>query len=335
MIHTRARGLAAGALLAAVTLLAACGTTEPAASQTTVSEAPESSSGPLTFTDGRGEEVTLPDGPATRVVVLEWSQAEAVVSLGVEPVGLADVAGYTSWVGTAAPLTNEPTDVGVRREPSIETIATLEPDLILGSVGSIPDSAMEQMERIAPIALMTGANGDDPLGLMRSEFTTIATALGQEDNAEKILATYDDTVAANAQKLADAGLEGTPIVLSSPYADGANVTIRMHGPRTTVQAVANDMGLTPAWEDPGDEQWGLSNIDLEGLTNLPDNTRFFYWGNDTSESIDALESAALWQDLPFVKEDHVYRGAVGIWAYGGPVSMTAWSNDITNQLTAP
>lgn len=210
MIHTRARGLAAGALLAAVTLLAACGTTEPAASQTTVSEAPESSSGPLTFTDGRGEEVTLPDGPATRVVVLEWSQAEAVVSLGVEPVGLADVAGYTSWVGTAAPLTNEPTDVGVRREPSIETIATLEPDLILGSVGSIPDSAMEQMERIAPIALMTGANGDDPLGLMRSEFTTIATALGQEDNAEKILATYDDTIAANAQKLADAGLEGTP-----------------------------------------------------------------------------------------------------------------------------
>lgn len=334
MHRTIRRTWASGALLAAITMLAACGTTDPATTETTSTPAAEQSAGPVTFTDGRGEQVTLPDGPATKVVVLEWSQAESVIALGVDPIGLADVTGYTSWVGNVAPFTTEPTDVGVRREPSVETIATLEPDLILGSVGSIPDSAMEQMERIAPIALMNGADGNDPLGLIRSEFTTIATALGKETQAEEVLATYDTTITENAQKLADAGLEGTPVVLTSPYADGANVTIRMHGPRTAVQAVAEDMGLTAAWEDAGDEQFGLSNIDLEGLTELPDDTRFLYWGNDDSEDIKSLEESSLWTELPFVKDDHVYRGAVGIWAYGGPASMTAWSNDLTEQLTS-
>lgn len=318
--------------LLATGLLASCGTTDPpqeAAASNTEAE-------PITVTDGRGESVTLPDGPATEVVTLEWMQTEMAVSLGVDPVGVADVEGYQSWVGTVAPLTGDPVDVGVRREPSVEAVAELQPDLILGGLDSVPEAAMDQMERIAPVVLLASADAEAPLERIQEDFTTIATLLGAESQADDVLAEMDARIADNAARIDAAGLTGTPVVLTSPYAEGANLTIRMHGPRTAVQVVANQMGLTPAWDDPGDDAFGLSNIDLEGLTELPDDTRFLYWGNEDDE--DPVETAMVgnpvWESLPFVQEGHVYEAAVGIWAYGGPASMAAWSDDLVSQLGA-
>src|SRR5690625_5802067 len=120
-------------------MLAACGTTDPPQEEST--EPPGEA---VTITDGRGESITLPEGPADRVVTLEWVQTEMVTSLGVNPVGVADVEGYQSWVGAVVPLTDDPTAVGIRREPSIGAIAELEPDLILGSLDSVPQERSEE-----------------------------------------------------------------------------------------------------------------------------------------------------------------------------------------------
>src|SRR5690606_26094626 len=80
--------------LAAVVVLAACGTTEAPVPETAASAEP--SAAPVTVTDSRGKEVTL-DRPATRVVSLEWGETEMLVSLGVMPVGAADVKGFATW----------------------------------------------------------------------------------------------------------------------------------------------------------------------------------------------------------------------------------------------
>ncbi|WP_110590570.1 iron-siderophore ABC transporter substrate-binding protein [Microbacterium suaedae] len=320
-------GLVAVAALA----LTGCGATE---APVDAGEEDGSAGEAITIVDARGEEIVLPDGPAETVVALEWHQAEDVVTLGGELVGLSDVDGYTSWVGESAPLPNEPTDVGVRSEPSIETVSELEPDLIVGSLRSIPDEAMEQMERIAPVALFAGADASDPLGTVRSEFETMATLLGTEERGAEILADMDETFEANAARIDEAGLAGTPFVFASPYADGANVTVRMHGPGSATQAVATELGLTAAWSDDGDEGYGLSNTDLEGLTALPDDTEFLYWDNaDTEDVVEtSLAGSAVWESLAFVEDGRVHPAAVGIWAYGGPASMMAWSDDIVRAL---
>lgn len=329
---TTRRTLTALAAVGALALLAACGTTDEPASDAPSTPA---ASGPVSITDDRGETVEL-DAPATRVVSLEWMQTEMLTSLGVTPVGAADVAGYTSWVGTVVPLSGEPEDVGTRGEPSVEAIAGLEPDLIVGVTSSVPEGAMEQMERIAPVALFDGADASDPLGYVEQTFRSIATLVGQDDAADDVMAASQATIDENAAAIADAGLEGTPVVFASPYAEGANVTIRMHGPRTAFQAVADEMGLTAAWQDPGDDAYGLSYVDVEGLTVLPEDTRFLYWGNDDEDDVVAttLSGNAVWQSLPFVQQDHVHRAGVGIWAYGGPESLAGWSDDLVAQLTA-
>ncbi|CAM5693299.1 Siderophore ABC transporter substrate-binding protein CdtB OS=Streptomyces tendae OX=1932 GN=cdtB PE=3 SV=1 [Streptomyces tendae] len=112
--------LTAAVTTAAALTLAACGTTEPAADKTE-----KKASEAITLKDGEGTEVKL-DGPATKVVATEWNVVESLVSLGVDPVGVADVKGYNTW-DSAVPLKNEPKDIGTRGEPSMDTVASLAP----------------------------------------------------------------------------------------------------------------------------------------------------------------------------------------------------------------
>ena len=195
---------------------------------------------------------------------------------------------------------------------------------------------MDQISRIAPVALFDGANAEDPIGYVNDMLTSIGTLVGKDDEAAKVIADTTQRIEDNAAAIADAGLDGTPVVFASPYAEGANVTVRMHGPRSAFQAVAVEMGLGSAAEDPGDDAYGLSYLDVEGLTALPADTRFLYWGNDDEDDVvtTVLADNPIWQSLPFVQEGHVYRAGVGIWAYGGPESLAAWSDDLVAQLTA-
>lgn len=339
-----------GTLAASAIVLSACGTTEDARNDepggagdqgdSSTEDAAQTEgaagSGPITVTDGQGNEITLEDGPATRVVTLEWAQTEAVMSLGVEPVGVADPTGYQSWVGEVVPLTGEPTDVGIRREPSTAAIVNLEPDLILGTVGSIPESELEHLERAAPVVLFEGANAEDPIGQVTTEYEAIGSLLGKDEEAAALIEDFEQRVADNAAAIEEADLAGRPIVMASPYLNGSTLEIRMHGPRTAPQQVAELMGLDAAWTDPGDDAFGLSTTDIEGLTTLPQDTIFFYWGNDDAEE-DLVETSfsdnPVWTSLPFVEAGDVHRAGVGIWLYGGPASLAAWSDDIVDQVT--
>lgn len=319
------------ALLALLPALAACGTTSDAVDPGTSSTAEA-----VVVQDATGADVVLEDGPATRVVALEWAQAEMLSSLGTELVGLSDVEGYESWVGGAVPLASEPTDVGLRTEPSVEQIADLEPDLIVGVAESVPDAVREQMEQVAPVLLQAGADASDPLGTATEELRTLATAVGAEEEADEVVAAFETTLEENAQVLADAGLAGTPVTFTSPYAEGANVTVRMHGPGSAPQAVLTAMGLEPAWTEAGDEAYAISSTDVEGLTALPERTWFTWWANGASEDPveTSLSSNAVWQSLPFVEAGRVAGVADGVWVYGGPASLAAFSDEMTALLTS-
>lgn len=100
--------LATATVAVAALSLAACGTTEPSSDDAAAASGKPAEK--ITLTDAKGTKVTL-DGPATKVVATEWNVVEDLVALGVDPVGVADVKGYTAW-NTAAPLTGTPKDIG-------------------------------------------------------------------------------------------------------------------------------------------------------------------------------------------------------------------------------
>ena len=305
---------------ATLPLLAACGTTDaPRATPT----GPATGADGITVTDGRGRTVTL-KAPATRVVTLEWAQTEDVVTLGVQPVGAADPKGYGSWASVAK-LTGSPIDVGLRTEPSLESIAKAEPDLILGVTNSIPEAALAQAEKIAPVVLLKGADGSRPIENMKDNFTLIAKLLGKEADAARVLAAFDAHVAASAAKVND-----KKYVFTYVNAQANTVDFRMHSDAALACAVAKQLGLVNAYTGEADAVWGIGALDLEGFTTLPAEMTILYWGNSGVDDpvTGLLKANPLWSNLDAVKAGRTHRVADGTWVYGGPASMTRWVDEL-------
>ncbi|MFI6335501.1 iron-siderophore ABC transporter substrate-binding protein [Streptomyces sp. NPDC050535] len=320
--------LTAAATTAAALTLAACGTTEPAA------ESSEKSSEAITLTDATGAKVKL-DGPATKVVATEWNVVESLVTLGVDPVGVADVKGYKTW-DSAVPLKNEPKDIGTRGEPSMDTVASLAPDLIVATTDLTP-AAVKQLRKVAPVLEVTSADASDQIGQMLENLDLIAKATGTTDKAETARTNFEAKVAEGKKALADAGLAGTDVAFSDGYVTSNQVSLRPYTSGSLIGTVNEALGLKNAWTIKGDEAYGLGTTDVEGLTDLPKDVRFAYIGNDGDEGstpfTGALAKNAVWKSLPFVKAGEVHRLPDGIWMFGGPGSMEAYIDALVAALT--
>ncbi|GAB3543137.1 siderophore ABC transporter substrate-binding protein CdtB [Arthrobacter tecti] len=308
------------AALAAVTMLAlsACGTTEEAAGDTETSAA--ASGETITITDHRGKEVVL-DGPAVRVAGTEWNVIENLVSLGVMPVGVSDIEGYNTWV-SSAPLDDTVTDIGLRGEPSIDTLVSLEPDLVLVT-DQLVDGAIEQIEETVPVIVVPGGDSSDNIGQMFENLDMIAKATGAEEQASELKANFDAKVEEGRAAIEEAGAAGTKVAFSDAYVDAGSVSIRPFAPGSLVSDVFAELGLENAWELEGDPAYGLAQTDVEGLTALPEDTHFWYMANDAfgDPYQDELKDNAVWKGLPFVEEGNVHRFPDSIWVFGGPTSM--------------
>lgn len=313
-------------------LLTACGTTEPPAAPASAAPDPAAAAGPVSIVDSRGKEVSLP-APATRVVALEWNVAEHAVSLGVMPVGVADVAGYGNWV-KAEPLDASVADVGVRGEPSIDSIAALRPDLILAT-DELPDTAVTQMEAFAPVAFVAGGNSADNIGTMRSNVEFVAEAIGKEAEAQALLAAFDAKLADGRSRLAASA--GQSFVFSDAYQEASQVSIRPYAKGSLISDVTEQLGLVNAWTEPGDELYGLAQADVEGLTAVGDVDHFLYIANAADGGdpyAEELAGNAVWTSLPVVQQGRVERIPDGIWMFGGPTSMEQYVDALVTTLGA-
>lgn len=320
--------LTAAVATAAALTLTACGTTEPAAD-----DAKKKSAEPITLTDATGAKVKL-DGPAKKVVGTEWNVVESLVSLGVDPVGVADVKGYKTW-DTAVPLKNEPKDIGTRGEPSMDTIASLKPDLIVAT-SDLPPAAVKQLRKVAPVLEVRPADAKDPIGEMTKNLDLIAQATGTTERAGKLKKDFEAKLAEGKKALADAKLADTKYAFADGYVVSKQVSIRPYTSGSLIGAVNEKIGLKNAWTVKGDASYGLATTDVEGLTKLGD-VQFAYIGSEGDENSTpfngVLAKDKVWTSLPFVKKGNVHRLPDGIWMFGGPESMGKYVDSVVQALT--
>ncbi|MCT7354104.1 iron-siderophore ABC transporter substrate-binding protein [Streptomyces sp. 15-116A] len=314
-------------LATAALLLTACGTTEPAADEA------KASAEAITLTDASGAKVKL-DGPAKKVVGTEWNVVESLLSLGVDPVGVADVKGYKAW-DTAVPLTGEPKDIGTRGEPSMDTIASLKPDLIV-TTSDLQASAVKQLRKVAPVLQVKSADGTGQIDQMLENVDLIAQATGTTDRATTLKKDFEAKLAEGKKALADAGLDGEEIAFADGYVTSNQVSVRPYTATSLLGEVNTRLGLKNAWKMKGDPSYGLASTDVEGLTDLG-TVRFAYIGSDKDPNSDPfgkqLAKNSVWTSLPFVKSGDVHRLPDGIWMFGGPGSMEAYVDALVEALT--
>jgi iron complex transport system substrate-binding protein len=157
---------------------------------------------PVTISHAHGE--TVVEKPPLRIVTWGWGNEDALIALGVAPVGMPFQSygggddGVQPWLeeplaelGGAAPVLLDNSG-----EPPIEQIAALQPDLILAVFSGVTAEQYALLSGIAPTVAYSGDAWSTP---WQEATLTAGKAIGKLDEAEKLVA---DTTAFTAETAA-------------------------------------------------------------------------------------------------------------------------------------
>ncbi|MGP5300485.1 ABC transporter substrate-binding protein [Corynebacterium variabile] len=271
--------------VAAVALLAACSGDEEDADDS-----------PASSTDS--------DAQTTRVVALNTGHLDHLLLLGIVPVGLAvaksangDPSGIPDYIydrfGESFDL-DAIEQVGLRAEPDVEKIATLEPDLILSN-DRADEALLTQLRGIATVVTTNGGSE-----LWKEDLGILADAVGKREEADDLLAAYEK----NASDWADN--RGNDAVVS--LVRGRNDEYILTGPSSLSGSVVEDAGLT---RPDGQRFSDTANHDLSvENTDQLDADYLFYSFDGGAES---LTDSASWRNLEVVKDGNAYAVDMDAW----------------------
>ncbi|GAA0946122.1 iron-siderophore ABC transporter substrate-binding protein [Pseudonocardia zijingensis] len=174
IVHVRA----CVALLAAVVLLSACGGGSAPPAQARAAVTVEHAFGTTEIT-----------GTPQRVVSLGYTDQDAILALGVVPVAIREFTGNrpsATWPWASDRLQGQQPQVLVGEEINAETVAALQPDLIVAVSAGLDQQEYDTFSRVAPtIAHPAGVN---PFQIAWQDSTRlIATALGRTAEAERVI----------------------------------------------------------------------------------------------------------------------------------------------------
>ncbi len=257
------------------------------------------------------------DNTPKRVIALNWAATEALLLLGITPIGVADRDGYSVWVKEPE-LPQGVANIGTRTAPSLEAIAELKPDLIVTSSEMAP--AANLLERIAPTYVVSVyKKNSQPFKIASDMLTTLGDILDREERAEAVLDDINQTLQTQRRRLESAGLTDRPVALVN-FLDDRHV--RVYAPNGIFQSALSALGLENAWPYSGN-YWGFSVIGLEALAPYGD-SRIVVVSPTLPGLPETLANSPFWTYLPSVQRDQVYQ-IEPVWPFGGvfPVKRLA------------
>ncbi|HAS8543390.1 iron-siderophore ABC transporter substrate-binding protein [Vibrio vulnificus] len=262
-----------------------------------------------------------------KVVALDWVLTETVLSLGVELEGVANISGYQQWV--AEPHLNaDVIDVGSRREPNLELLSNIQPDVIL--ISKHLAAAYEPLSKIAPVLVYSVYSEEkQPLESAKRITRSLGKLFDKEQQAEQVIAQTDQRLTANGAKITSAGKAEKPLLFARFI---NNKTLRIHSEGSLAQDTINAMGLKNDWREPTN-LWGFTTTGTEKLAEHQ-KANVMIFGPLSQEERQQLTQSPLWQAMEFSRTDSVYE-LPAIWTFGGLLAAQRLSDHITGRLTQP
>lgn len=267
-------------------------------------------------------QVEIPLHPQ-RVVVLDDSVfLDPVLALGIKPVGATSCRRcIDTFRGIPSDLVTDIQDVGDFRQPSLEKVLSLKPDLIL----SYPNSqSYAQLSAIAP----TVAIKYEDLLDFKARLRHFAQILGKSDRAEEVLAQYEARIQQLRQRL---GTEPeTKTVATIYYYLGTQISVFRPDVFTHSQ-VLNDVGFQ--FIQPQNDQKEESL--LLSIEVLPEyDADFLFVITSTVKDAERIKSLSflkqsIWSTLKAVQNQHVYSVN---WDVGGPIGANRVIDDLYKYL---
>ncbi|MGH2584665.1 MAG: ABC transporter substrate-binding protein [Dehalococcoidia bacterium] len=256
---------------------------------------------PRTIRHAMGE-TTIKAAPQ-RVVVLDTGERDAVVDMGIRPVGsIAGSAGQTpAYLGDAL---EDAAPVGTIAEPDIEAIAVLRPDVILSNKLR-HEAQYNTFAAIAPTVF-----GERAGLVWRHNYALYAQALGREEHGAATVAQYDKRVRQLNARLPAA----RPSVSVIRVLDG---NVRYYQRANFIGIVLTDLGF-PRPESQNVDDFGLVNLGLETLGQYGDADLIVLSivGGDANAFGKELQGSPVWKTLKAAQKGAVLTVDDGVWIGG-------------------
>lgn len=247
---------------------------------------------------GEAEFETVPE----RIVVLDSPQMDALVALGITPVGAPEIGAGRGFPAYLADELADTEPIGFIAEPDVDAIANLAPDLILGS--KVRHEALyDELSAIAPTVFSedTGTNWTE-----QAELT--ARAVDQSDRMDELISGVEKRAADVGERV---GAQGTTASIVRFRSDN----FRLYGPGTFSGSLLTEMGF-----DLGaDRDWNeYSMMELSPeLYEQIDGDAVFYMspGGDPAATTQA-RITGLWGALPGVSGGSAFEVEDDTWMVG-------------------
>lgn len=260
----------------------------------------------------------VPENPQ-RVVVLTNEGTEALLAVGIKPVGAVRSWLGDPWYDHIAEQMEGVEVVGEESAVNLELIAALQPDLIIGNK-TRQEKIYEQLSAIAPTVFSERLRGD-----WKINFAVYTEAVGKRVEGENVLARFDAKLAALSKALGDRKAEKISLVR---FMAGRT---RIYYKDTFAGIILSQIGFArPASQD---KDTFADEVTKERIPEM-DGDRLFYFVYETGDG-DAEARAAewtdepLWKNLEAVKTGKVYPVDDAIWnTAGGVIAANLMLDDI-------
>jgi ABC-type Fe3+-hydroxamate transport system substrate-binding protein len=238
-----------------------------------------------TLTDDLGRSVTVPDHPH-RLVCLMPSLVDDVYALGAG----SDIVAVTDYTKYPPEAKAKPT-VGLPLSPSLETIVSLHPDLVLGSGDLNRDETVKELQKLSIPVFMVRARGIE--GIYES-LASLGRALNREQEAARVVGALRERERAVRQRVAS-----KPVVnILMPVWYDPIVTIGKVAYITDLIEIAGGHSVTS--DVP--EEW--PEISLEAVLARSPEALLFVRGSKMS--VDAIRTRPGWLTMAAVKNNRIY-----------------------------
>ena len=250
----------------------------------------------------------VPDNPQ-RIVVLTNEGTEALLAIGITPVGAVKSWLGDPWYDHIAEDMAEVTMVGEESAVNLELLVALEPDLILGNK-SRHEAIYEQLSAIAPTVVSERLRGDWKINM-----ALYTDAVGKGEEGKAALAAFDGRVAALHDALG-ASLE-EEISIARFMAGQTRIMFK----DSFSGLILEQLGLhRPATQDKAEF---AEEITQERIPEF-EGDRLVYFTYETGNGEGSTQAEdwladPLWQNLEVVKAGNVHDVSDAIWNTAGGI----------------
>ena len=234
-----------------------------------------------------------------RIVSLDYGLASTLLSLGLPPVGISDLADWGRWVVEPA-MPRSVVDVGSSFEVNFEILIALKPDIILTT--PYLDELLPKLQSVTKVVRLEIFTPDSGPILPAAIKATrrLAAELGRQTEGEEFLARSDAFFNACRQRLA---AKAVPPVALVNFMDARHA--RIYSSPGLFHNALERIGVRNAWTK-GSNYWGFETIGIEDLSAITDpDARLIAFDPVPADVFPKLAQSPLWNRLAFARPGHL------------------------------